>query len=188
MNTASEKAKTLMKERGQRPADVARATGMKIGTYYNVLSGAPSHRARQKLTNFFRTQIWPGVFPSPGMRFEAGTIFVFSNLEQAREMAAEIGEGGERRDRFVRLSADLQMTSNEHASEKSEPVGKAGDTIDIYSGEDPPDSPFVESLRNHRPNEEKSPARQRRGQGRAAKSQKASKPAAATGYTVSDQP
>lgn len=173
MNPASEKIKALMEEGGMRPSDVALANGMEVGTLYNVMSGAPSRQARQKLTDFFQTQIWTGILPSPRIQFEAGTTFAFPTAEGAKKFANEIGEACERHDRYVRLSTDLQWTLSELAAANEDPRGKAGPTIDIWCGEVPPDSPFSP--------DEKSPARQRRRQGHTAKEKKASKLAAATG-------
>lgn len=181
----------ILIEKQMRTSELAKGTRLSVRSIHNVSCGSSKSRvARDRIQQFLQTQVWEDVpfIGAAGVRFETGTIFVFSNILQAKEFAAEVGDGGERRGQYVRLSAHLQWTLNVPAADKAQPVGKAGDSIDIWCGEVPPDSPFAESLRNPQPNEEKSPARQRRGQGRAAKSKKASKPAAATGYTVSDQP
>lgn len=166
-----------------RTSQLAEGTGLSVRSIHNVSCGSSKSRvARERIQEFLQTQVWEDVpfIGSSQPRFESGTIFVFSNAEQAQQFASEIGSGGERREQFVRLSADLQLTLSELAAANEDPRGKAGSPIDVWCDEDPPDSPFS-------PNE-KSPSRQRRGKGHTVKPKQASKPAAATGDTVSGQP
>lgn len=174
LTDAERRMRIALLEADQSVEQLAQAICLTRDSTYNIVRGGRCGAGtKQRITNFLNAEIWPGIAPSPQIRFEAGTTLVFSNPKQAREFAAVIGEGGERRDRYIRISTDLQLFVNPPAADKAQPVGKAGNPIDIWCGEAPPDSPF--------PPNEKIPARQRRRQGHTAKAKRTSKPAAATG-------
>lgn len=140
------KLQQILIEKQMKTSRLAKGTGLSVRSIHNVACGSSKSRAaRERIQQFLQTQVWEDVpfIGASHVRFEAGTIFAFSDFEQAQKFAVEIGEGGEQRNRYVRLSADLRFTAvDAPAFDKAEPRAKAENAIEIWCGEAPPDSPF----------------------------------------------
>ncbi len=98
MNPPRETFKKLIQERGVTRPQVARSVNITPRTLENVLSGnAVSSLARERITNFFQKEIWPGTpLTERAVLMPAGAkIEVEGDEAAARAIVAELGDGAE---------------------------------------------------------------------------------------------
>ncbi len=138
-------------ERGLTTRQFANEIGLSIGSTRNLICGSfQSRTAKQRATQFLKTQIWKDVpFIREGrLRFSLGDFVVLPTPAMAAEFASELGAAGETIGRHVRIRVPVEMTfttdggvSDAGAVMFAHDDGSEG-AIEVWSGETPPDSPF----------------------------------------------
>jgi hypothetical protein len=93
MRRTAVKIRKIMRRWRVTAADVAPVVGINGRTFDNVVSGSSmSRKSRQKITDLFGEQIWPGVRPSGRLtRFPVGTEIEFDTEFQALQGARAFG-------------------------------------------------------------------------------------------------
>jgi len=101
-----------MQRRGMTPTDVARAVGISLRTFENILSGSPSKIARQRISDLFGEEnIWPGMATAGHLvRFPAGSEIEFSDEDQSLEFAQFFGANVTVRGRSVVFSLPTRFS------------------------------------------------------------------------------
>ncbi len=122
MNIPRETFKKLIQEHGVTRRQVARSVNITPRTLENVLSGnAVSSVARERITNFFQKEIWPGTpLTERAVVMPAGAkIEVEGDEAAAGAIVAELGDRAERQGTtivFVKPTALVNIPKGrEHA-------------------------------------------------------------------------
>jgi hypothetical protein len=148
---AEKRLRIALLDKGITIERLANDVGLTTGTIRNIIAGGCCGDAtRQRITNALGVQIWPNVpVTERGLNLEAGIIVVFPTPNMANEFAAEIHNAAEHRGRHVRLSRDAKLIfkaigpSLTKRRLRSVSVPQRKEAIEIWSGDEPPDSPFA---------------------------------------------